>query len=216
MTNAGTTDKAMKICSRCGVPRPLQEFKRRTGRRSRSGERRGACRTCRQAVGVPVGEEAAAVPISHTHAHAPRPSRRATIRPLPGQPDFAIPSTGFDLRALRPDRTGVVRMRGRTDKGKRWLQPTDMETAVTLVREKAAVVVSPHTIRRLFSNKEFRDYILDRDGRICFFCGGPGDTLDHLVPRSKGGHTTPVNCVCACNECNQSKANRDLDDYLSQ
>lgn len=214
MTNAGITDKAMKICSRCGQPKPLQEFKRRTGRRSRSGERRGACKACRQPGSVPDAATAAvpdALPLAPS-----RKTRRATIRPLPGQPDFAIPSTGFDLRALRPDRTGVVRMRGRTDKGKRWLQPTDMETAVTLVREKAAVVVSPHTIRRLFSNKEFRDYILERDGRICFFCGGPGDTLDHLVPRSKGGHTTPVNCVCACNECNQSKANRDLDDYLSR
>lgn len=32
-------------------------------------------------------------------------------------------------------------------------------------------------------------------------------TKDHLVPRSRGGTTTPENIVPACEECNQKKAN---------
>ncbi|MBB6669821.1 HNH endonuclease [Cohnella nanjingensis] len=106
-------------------------------------------------------------------------------------------------------------MRGRTDKGRQWYQEIDLEMAATLVKERAAIVVNRHTIRRLFSNKDFRSMILTRDRYTCYFCGEYGDTIDHLLPRSKGGHTTPDNCVCACNLCNQTKANRDLDEFIS-
>lgn len=119
-----------------------------------------------------------------------------------------------DASALRPTRQGFIRMRGKTDNGRRWYQEVDPELAITLVKEHAAVVVNRHTIRRIYSNKEFRRLILTRDNYTCHFCGQYGDTIDHLLPRAKGGHTTPVNCVCACNECNQSKAARDLDEFM--
>ncbi|MNC58429.1 HNH endonuclease [compost metagenome] len=76
------------------------------------------------------------------------------------------------------------------------------------------MVVNAHTIRRLYSNKKFKRYILMRDQFTCYFCGEYGDTIDHLLPRSRGGHTTPMNCVCACSLCNQSKANRSLEDFM--
>ncbi|WP_430538763.1 HNH endonuclease [Paenibacillus amylolyticus] len=119
-----------------------------------------------------------------------------------------------DPASLRTNRQGMVRMRGKTDKGRRWHQEVDMELAVTLVKEKAAVVVNRYTIRRLFSNKDFKRFILDRDKYTCYFCGSYGDTIDHLLPRAKGGHTTPLNCVCACNLCNQSKAAMDADEFI--
>ncbi|MBB6634322.1 HNH endonuclease [Cohnella thailandensis] len=105
-------------------------------------------------------------------------------------------------------------MRGKTDNGRKWYQEVDPELAATLVREHAAVVVNRNTIRRIYSNKEFRKLILTRDNYTCRFCGEYGDTIDHLLPRAKGGHTTPVNCVCACNACNQSKADRDVDEFI--
>ncbi len=107
-------------------------------------------------------------------------------------------------------------MRGRTDSGKDWQQEIDLELAKVLVEEKAAVVVNPHTIRRLYTSKGFRRYILNRDRHICYFCGGPGDTIDHLLPRAKGGHTTPDNCVCACNLCNQMKADKDAKEFMKR
>ncbi|WP_373323230.1 HNH endonuclease [Paenibacillus polysaccharolyticus] len=119
-----------------------------------------------------------------------------------------------DPASLRTNRQGMVRMRGKTDKGRRWHQEVDMELAVTLVKEKAAVVINRYTIRRLFSNKDFKRFILDRDKYTCYFCGSYGDTIDHLLPRAKGGHTTPLNCVCACNLCNQSKAAMDADEFM--
>lgn len=119
-----------------------------------------------------------------------------------------------DPAGLRPTRLGFIRMRGKTDNGRRWYQEVDPELAVTLVRERAAIVINQHTIRRIYSNKEFRELILTRDNYTCHYCGLYGDTLDHLLPRAKGGHTTPDNCVCACNECNQSKADRDFDEFV--
>lgn len=112
--------------------------------------------------------------------------------------------------------SGRVWLRGKSDKGRRWQQEIEPELAMLLVREKAAVIVNRHVIRRLYTNRQFKQYILQRDHYTCQFCGGYGDTIDHLLPRSKGGHTTPVNCVCACNACNQSKADRDVSEFLLQ
>ncbi|MNC41676.1 HNH endonuclease [compost metagenome] len=137
--------------------------------------------------------------------------RRLSRRPLPDPPPKP---PGPDASVLRPTREGIIRMRGHTDKGRRWVQETDLETASVLVKEFAAVVVNAHTIRRLYSNKKFKRYILMRDQYTCYFCGEYGDTIDHLLPRSRGGHTTPMNCVCACSLCNQSKANRSLEDFM--
>lgn len=119
-----------------------------------------------------------------------------------------------DTSRLRPNGNGLVRMRGKTDKGRRWQQEIELELAHTLVREHMAVIMNRSTIRRLYSNKEFRNMIMKRDNYTCYYCGKYGDTLDHLLPRARGGHTTPVNCVCACNECNQSKAARDVDEFI--
>ncbi|WP_235941265.1 HNH endonuclease [Paenibacillus puerhi] len=143
---------------------------------------------------------------------APPPPPKIRIkRPLPLPPPRP---KGPDASVLRPNRDGILWMRGRTDKGRRWQQETDLETAVNLVTEHAAIVVNKHTVRRIYSNKTFRLFILTRDRYTCHFCGEYGDTIDHIVPRAKGGHTTPVNCVCACNECNQMKADQNWEDFI--
>lgn len=52
--------------------------------------------------------------------------------------------------------------------------------------------------------------ILVRDGFRCAYCGD-GDTkltIDHIVPKSKGGKSTFENCVAACRECNNRKGHR--------
>ncbi|PYI56633.1 restriction endonuclease [Paenibacillus flagellatus] len=206
---------ATKRCSRCGESKPLTDFLRRTGRRSGKASRRGACRQCRKLQKA----DSSAIPIEPPMAERvpeeddalPLPKKR-TKKPLPEPPPRP---EGPEASVLRPTREGIIRMRGRTDKGRRWYQETDLETAVTLVLEHAAVVVNRHTIRRIYTNKKFRQYILMRDNYTCHFCGEYGDTIDHLLPRAKGGHTTPVNCVCACHLCNQSKADRSLDDFVS-
>lgn len=202
-----------KLCAYCKEHRPLSDFRRRTGRRAGKASRRGACRACRQLGRAPDAPAAHPVPrMAAAPIVPPAAPRRRLIQRRAIVPPPIV--DGPDASVLKPTRTGVIRMRGKTDKGRRWLQETDLDTAVVLVREHAAVVVNRHTIRRLYSNKAFRSYILNRDQYTCYFCGQYGDTIDHLLPRAKGGHTTPVNCVVACHECNQSKADRHLHDFV--
>src|SRR3954451_20356022 len=50
--------------------------------------------------------------------------------------------------------------------------------------------------------------VLRRDGRRCGYCGKRADTIDHVVPRSRGGTHTWDNCVAACRLCNSRKADK--------
>jgi len=51
-----------------------------------------------------------------------------------------------------------------------------------------------------------------RDRFTCQYCGGPFPsqdlTFDHVVPRSRGGHSNWENVVAACSPCNLRKANK--------
>jgi len=48
--------------------------------------------------------------------------------------------------------------------------------------------------------------IFKRDGHKCQYCDTTKDlTLDHLIPRSKGGKSTWKNLVTACKRCNSRK-----------
>lgn len=41
----------------------------------------------------------------------------------------------------------------------------------------------------------------------CAYCGSDKNlTLDHIVPRSKGGSNHTTNVLCACDSCNSDKA----------
>ena len=54
--------------------------------------------------------------------------------------------------------------------------------------------------------------VLRRDGRRCAYCARRADTIDHVVPRSRGGAHTWENCVAACRGCNSRKADRLLEE----
>lgn len=61
-----------------------------------------------------------------------------------------------------------------------------------------------------------RRAVLLRDNFTCQYCGGqPGKehlTLDHIIPRSRGGRMDWENVVTACAPCNRRKANRTPDE----
>lgn len=216
-TKAGTIVEAkMKYCISCGQEKPINDFLRRTGRRERPDSRRGTCKQCRQA-GTAAGQYSEQTTVSVAHLPAPgraRWSRKKRQPILYVRPTHAI--NGSSLRAddLRPTWRGVVRMRGRSDTGRRWIQEIDLAQARQLVKEGAAIIINPYTIRMIYSGKEFRKFILARDHHTCHYCGEYGDTIDHLLPRAKGGYTTPVNCVCACLSCNQQKGNLTPEQFM--
>lgn len=49
----------------------------------------------------------------------------------------------------------------------------------------------------------------------CVYCGGFGDTVDHVVPKAKGGLDTADNMVCACLSCNMQKNDHDVARFLN-
>ncbi len=57
-----------------------------------------------------------------------------------------------------------------------------------------------------------RRNVFKRDRYTCQYCGTqPGTdelTIDHVLPRSRGGQSTWTNCVLACFQCNKRKADR--------
>ena len=53
-----------------------------------------------------------------------------------------------------------------------------------------------------------RRAVMHRDGNRCQYCGKDGDSIDHVVPRSRGGTHTWENVVAACRRCNLAKGSR--------
>ncbi|MCU1496537.1 MAG: hypothetical protein JWM47_490 [Acidimicrobiales bacterium] len=47
-----------------------------------------------------------------------------------------------------------------------------------------------------------------RDEHRCQYCGNKAETLDHVVPKSRGGSHSWENVVAACRPCNVDKADR--------
>ena len=57
--------------------------------------------------------------------------------------------------------------------------------------------------------KKLRITILDRDGWQCVICNKPGHTVDHIIPRAKGGDMwASDNLQVLCKSCNSSKGSR--------
>jgi 5-methylcytosine-specific restriction endonuclease McrA len=76
----------------------------------------------------------------------------------------------------------------------------------------------PHVIRlvhyvrvpRAVQRKISRRALFARDGWRCAYCGtSPGRlTMDHVIPRSRGGESVWENVVTSCGPCNLKKGNR--------
>ena len=47
-----------------------------------------------------------------------------------------------------------------------------------------------------------------RDAHTCQYCGGRAESIDHVMPRSRGGQHVWDNVVAACRRCNSRKMNR--------
>lgn len=60
---------------------------------------------------------------------------------------------------------------------------------------------------------KIRKRILERDGRICAYCHGPANTVDHIIPRGAWpegvpGVDDPSNLTAACKACNSRKGSK--------
>ena len=92
-----------------------------------------------------------------------------------------------------------------------------LEESAKRLRSCHASHARPHVIRlnyvvrvpRFESRKITRRALFARDGFACVYCGATGRlTIDHVVPRSRGGGSSWENVVTSCATCNSRKGNR--------
>ena len=86
------------------------------------------------------------------------------------------------------------------------------------LRSATGAYAWPHVIRlvryvhvpRAVQRKISRRALFARDGWRCVYCGTSGGrlTLDHVVPRSRGGESVWENVVTSCAPCNLRKGDR--------
>jgi len=61
---------------------------------------------------------------------------------------------------------------------------------------------------RVLSRIPWQEAELRRDRNMCAYCGGYADTVDHVLPRCRGGGDSWFNLVAACRYCNGLKGDR--------
>jgi len=81
-----------------------------------------------------------------------------------------------------------------------------------------AYVFNLHTANSSEAKRLWRAKIKEEWDWMCAYCGSDINlTIDHIVPKAKGGTDFTENCLCACHKCNQDKAYSPMEDwYLSQ
>lgn len=96
------------------------------------------------------------------------------------------------------------------DLGGRPLTPCSTEKAEQNIRDGLATLDANgvlHLNYRPLAHRSIYRQVQRRDGLLCAWCGGPGSTLEHVIPICWGGQTTLDNCVIACRACNHSRNN---------
>lgn len=91
-----------------------------------------------------------------------------------------------------------------------------IEADDVLVRSSSISMLSPAVIRLRYMVRAprrrvatvSRRAVLARDQYRCQYCGLDADSIDHIVPKSKGGPHVWENLVAACRRCNAHKRDR--------
>jgi 5-methylcytosine-specific restriction endonuclease McrA len=85
--------------------------------------------------------------------------------------------------------------------------------SITLQHPKVIKLVKYVKVKRKLQQAKYsRKNILARDKMICQYCGikctAKTATLDHVVPKSRGGENSWTNIVTSCKKCNNKKDNK--------
>jgi 5-methylcytosine-specific restriction endonuclease McrA len=112
--------------------------------------------------------------------------------------------------------TNVARALGLLCLGKAHAIETDSRVfrSERLAVKMPTVVRLNHHVRRPVPVLRIsRKAVFARDDHTCQYCGARNVplTLDHVIPRERGGTTDWTNLVCCCTKCNNHKGNRTPD-----
>ena len=99
---------------------------------------------------------------------------------------------------------------------------TNWKRAIVLLIKEKAQVLSSRVIRlfnyiripfaKIVAQTPSRAMIYKRDNNKCQYCGATRSlTIDHVIPKSRGGGDTWENLVVACSSCNVKKGDKFLE-----
>lgn len=78
----------------------------------------------------------------------------------------------------------------------------------------AVIVLNKKSKRKKKKSTYKKRLVIERDNYVCQYCSrqltSDSATIDHVLPRSKGGKSTYENTVAACGPCNTRKADKSL------
>jgi 5-methylcytosine-specific restriction endonuclease McrA len=96
---------------------------------------------------------------------------------------------------------------------------TNWKRAIVLLLKEKAQILSHRVIRllnyvkipisKIVSHRPSKAMIYKRDNNSCQYCGSTRHlTIDHVIPKSKGGSEEWTNLVVACSKCNTKKGDK--------
>ncbi|KMO68537.1 5-methylcytosine-specific restriction endonuclease McrA [Mycobacterium sp. BK558] len=147
------------------------------------------------------------------HSVVPAPDTRpaATAEPsIWGRRRVLLLNSTFEpLTALPMRRAVIMVMCGKAD-------VVHDDPMGPVIHSASRTIVVPSVIRlRTYVRVPYRARVpmtraalMHRDRFRCAYCGAKADTVDHVIPRSRGGDHSWENCVAACSPCNHRKADR--------
>jgi 5-methylcytosine-specific restriction endonuclease McrA len=92
------------------------------------------------------------------------------------------------------------------------METDGVRTVRLLLRIPDVVILSDFDRLPIREVRLSRETVFERDGHTCQYCGKKFHvdelSIDHVIPRERGGRNTWENLVTACKSCNAKKANR--------
>ena len=87
-----------------------------------------------------------------------------------------------------------------------------------ILQSSKAYLFNLYTTSSAEAKRLWRRDIKEKWNYECAYCGDKNNlTIDHIVPRCKGGPDFTKNVVCCCNRCNQKKGHEPWEEwYFSQ
>jgi len=145
---------------------------------------------------------------------APGPEARATEGPANGTGIggrvLVLNATYEPIHVCSVRRAAVLLLKAKAEMletGDRVLHSERIQLDRPVVIRLVTYVRIPRDVHR---RKITRKAVLARDAWTCQYCGSErsGLTVDHVIPRSRGGESVWENIVASCAPCNRRKGNR--------
>ncbi len=127
---------------------------------------------------------------------------------LLGEDVLVLNQNFVPLNVCRARRALLLLLRGKAEIVEH--QEGQVHAAEMIFPMPSVIRLSSMVRRPMVQRRLTRREVFARDGYACQYCGKASRslTLDHILPRSRGGPNTWINVISACVTCNHRKAGR--------